>query len=172
MAKVAEKMADYVRAGLERLEQAWNLHPKGKALILNERGAGAYEAPDPVPMAPPVGYVRHVPLHEQIRQMVRSEALRQAAIDAGAETFEEGDDFDVGDDYDPRSPHEYEFDPGDSNAPIPGSQVRSGQESSQGRPQGAAEPAQPLDGSDAPDDSAEPPAAGGSPEPKKRSKKD
>lgn len=63
------------------------------------------------PVAPPVGYQRTVPLHLQIREMVRSEALRMAAEAAGAETFEEADDFDVDDDFDPTTPYENDFDP-------------------------------------------------------------
>lgn len=75
---------------------------------LNEEGA---EVNDPTPVAPPVGYVRQPPLHEQIRDMVRSERMRQAAEEMGAETFEEADDFNVGDDYDPQTPYENDFDP-------------------------------------------------------------
>lgn len=70
-----------------------------------------HELHDPVPIEPPLGYKRAPSLSEQIRTMVRGEALRRAAEDAGAETFEEADDFDVGDDYDPRSPYEEIFDP-------------------------------------------------------------
>lgn len=66
---------------------------------------------DPTPMEPPVGYSRQPSLSEQIREMVRSEKLRQEAEAAGMETFEEADDFDVGDDYDPTSPYENDFDP-------------------------------------------------------------
>lgn len=69
------------------------------------------EIPDPVPVAPPVGYKRQPSLAEQIRAMVRSEKLRDEAQAAGYETFEEADDFDVGDDYEPNSPYEVDFDP-------------------------------------------------------------
>lgn len=65
----------------------------------------------PVPVAPPVGYTKHVSLAEQIRAMVRSEALRYHAETSGYESFEEADDFDVGDDFDPRSPYEVDFEP-------------------------------------------------------------
>lgn len=67
--------------------------------------------PDPTPIAPPVGYIKQPSLAEQIRSMVRSERLRQEVEAAGAETFEESDDFDIGDDYDPDSPYEPVFDP-------------------------------------------------------------
>lgn len=69
------------------------------------------EIPDPLPLAPPVGYVKRDSLAEQIRQMVLGERLAQEARAAGAETFDEADDFDVGDDYDPTSPYEALFDP-------------------------------------------------------------
>lgn len=75
---------------------------------------GALQHVDPTPMAPPVGYQKHIPLHLQIREMVRSEALRQAAEENDLETFEEADDFDIPDDdvpFDPKSPYENDFDP-------------------------------------------------------------
>lgn len=165
MAKLIESASAYVKAGLEALEMAWNIHPKHKPLRLNDRGAGAYEVPDPRPIAPPVGYQRQVPLHEQIRAMVRSERLRQEVEAAGFETVEEADDFDVGDDFEPSAPYEIDFDPGDPEykAPVPEP------EGGQGRPQGAAEPAEPLDGLEAPQASAEP-APAGSPKPKPNKK--
>lgn len=86
-------------------EERW-VHPKGKNLT-----AGGAEIPDPVPTAPPVGYERPVSFFDQVRDMIRSDALRRAAAQVGAETEEEADDFDVGDDYDPTSPYEYDFDP-------------------------------------------------------------
>lgn len=75
---------------------------------LNDRGI---ETPDPTPMAPPLGYNKQPSMMENIRNLVRSEALRQAAEAAGAETFDEADDFDVGDDFEPASPYEEVFDP-------------------------------------------------------------
>lgn len=74
------------------------------------------EVPDPIPMAPPIGYKRQPSLTERIRDMVRSEHLRIAALEAGQETFEEADDFEVGDDFDPNSPYEEVFDPVDADA--------------------------------------------------------
>lgn len=68
------------------------------------------ELPDDTPMAPPVGYVRQPSLHDQIRQALLAEKLRQA-YEGDAETFEDADDFDVGDDFDPTSPYEADFDP-------------------------------------------------------------
>lgn len=70
------------------------------------------EIPDPTPLAPPVGYKRQPTMVEHIRNMVRSERLRQEAEAAGMDTFEESEDFDVGDDEDdPHTPYENDFDP-------------------------------------------------------------
>lgn len=71
------------------------------------------EIPDPTPMQPPVGYTRQPTIAEQMRAMILSERLAQEAREAGAETFEEADDFDVGDDWDQErhSPYEANFDP-------------------------------------------------------------
>jgi hypothetical protein len=64
-------------------------------------------------MAPPVGYKKEPTIAERIRTMVRGEAIRQAAEAAGAETFEEADDFEISDEtYDPTTPYEEVFDPG------------------------------------------------------------
>lgn len=63
-----------------------------------------------IPLAPPVGYIRQPSLAQQIRDMVRSEQLAAEARNAGYETFEEADDFEV-DDFDPSSPYEEVFEP-------------------------------------------------------------
>lgn len=72
------------------------------------------EVGNPVPIAPPLGYKKQPSLSDQIRDMVRSEHLRQAAENAGMETFDEAEDFDVGDDVDPDSPYELQELEGDS----------------------------------------------------------
>lgn len=96
--------------------------PKPRQLDLEEEivklDARGREVPDPTPMAPPVGYKKQPSMMENIRAMVRSEHLRQAAIQAGYETVEEADDFEVGDDFDPSSPYEHNFDPPEP-APTP-----------------------------------------------------
>lgn len=67
---------------------------------------------DPTPMAPPIGYKKAPSMVEIVRDMVRSERLAQEARDAGHETFEEAEDFDVDDDPELlRSPYENQFDP-------------------------------------------------------------
>lgn len=70
--------------------------------VLDELGR---ELLDATPIAPPVGYVRQPSLTEQIRNMVRAEALRRAAEEQDFETWEEANDFDV-DDAEPRSIYE------------------------------------------------------------------
>lgn len=64
-----------------------------------------------IPVAPPVGYVEQPSLVERIRSMVRSEHLRYAATEAGYETFEDAEDFEIGDDFEPHTPYEAVFDP-------------------------------------------------------------
>lgn len=69
------------------------------------------EIGDPTPVAPPVGYKKQPTMVEHIRNMIRSERLAMETAAAGAETFEESEDFDIGDDFDPRTPYENDFDP-------------------------------------------------------------
>lgn len=115
---------------LKGLAKIASKNPKGRRYD----ELGRYH-PDPTPIAPPVGYVRSPSIAEQIRTMVRSEQLRHHADQAGMDTFEEADDFNIGDDYDPRSPWEEQFegefsvpltaqepvarDPDDRNPPMP-----------------------------------------------------
>lgn len=89
------------------------INPDTGEVIQTRDGA---EILDSTPMAPPVGYKKQPSMVEYIRDMVRSERLRQEAEAAGAETWEEADDFDVGEDYDPSSPYEGDFEPIDNEA--------------------------------------------------------
>lgn len=73
--------------------------------------ANGAEIPDPVPLAPPVNYQKPFDMFAHIQQLVAGEHLRLAAIQAGDETFEEADDFEIGDDFDPTTPYEEHFDP-------------------------------------------------------------
>lgn len=91
---------------LSKIAEAIKQHVKGKPLT--KTGA---EIPDPVPMAPPIGYKKQPTMVDHIRTMIRSEKLRQEVEAAGFETMEEADDFDIGDDVDPASPYEHNFDP-------------------------------------------------------------
>ncbi|UDN67847.1 hypothetical protein [robinz microvirus RP_145] len=65
----------------------------------------------PLPLEPPLGYKKSESMAEMVRRMIQSEHLRIAAEQAGAETFEESEDFDIGDDFEPHSPWENDFDP-------------------------------------------------------------
>lgn len=62
-------------------------------------------------MEPPVGYEPSKSIQEMIAEAVRGREIQRAMHEAGAETFEEADDFNVGDDFDPTSPHEAYFEP-------------------------------------------------------------
>jgi len=63
---------------------------------------------DPTPLAPPIGYKKAPSMIDIVRDMVRGERLKQEALAAGFETFDEADDFDVDDEpVQLRSPHEF-----------------------------------------------------------------
>lgn len=66
------------------------------------------EIGDDTPVELPLGFKRPPTLQEQIKAFVRT-ALSDQARAAGAETFEEANDFDLGDEEDilPTSPHEF-----------------------------------------------------------------
>jgi len=74
-------------------------HPK--KMPLNEHGQ---LVPDPVPMAPPIGFKAQPSMVELIRRQV--ELASAEAKRAGQESLEEADDFDVGDDPEIASPYE------------------------------------------------------------------
>lgn len=99
MQRVKPQMSeeDYFRKMEDR-----DLTPEGDKLM-----------PDPTPMEPPLGYKRQPTMVEHMRAMIQSERLRMEALEAGAETFEEADDFDVDSDAEPISAYEMEdiFDP-------------------------------------------------------------
>lgn len=97
-----------VRKVFEAIAQAIAVHPKG--LPLTPTGQ---LVPDPVPMAPPVGFRPQPSLPELIRQQVRLASLEAARN--GDESFEEADDFDVGDDVELKSPYELDA---ESEVPI------------------------------------------------------
>lgn len=84
-------------------------------------GTDGKEYPDPVPMAPPIGYTAPPDIMTMIRTMIRAEDFRKKLEDEGVETFEEADDFDIEDDpLDPLTPYEKIFYPEDErSAPGP-----------------------------------------------------
>ncbi len=70
------------------------------------------ELPDNTPLALPAGFTPPETLAEQIQRLVRTN-VSAAAVQDGAESFEDADDFDIPDDdeQDPTSMFELEFDP-------------------------------------------------------------
>lgn len=67
-----------------------------------------HEIPNPLPLAPPVGYKKQPSIADQIRQAMRAASLE--AAQRGQETEEEANDFNVGEDEEPSSPWEHDFD--------------------------------------------------------------
>lgn len=74
--------------------------------VLDDTGG---EILDSTPMQPPLGFQKTPSMFDVMRKMIadRERELAQA----GYETAEEADDFDVDDDFDPSSPYEHNFDP-------------------------------------------------------------
>lgn len=82
------------------------------AKLLEKGLVGAAVVPDPVPLAPPIGYKKQPSMVELIRDMVRGERLAAEALASGHETFEDAEDFEVGDEPDyPQAPYGNDFDP-------------------------------------------------------------
>lgn len=70
------------------------------------------EALDPTPVAIPVGFKRPPSLEEQIKRLVADRDIQRSLSEAGVETFEEANDFDIPDDPpDPRALDEEWYDP-------------------------------------------------------------
>lgn len=69
---------------------------------LDQRG---WEIPDPTPLEVPLHWKRPPTLQDTIRQFIRTELSNQA-VDQGAESFEEADDFDMDEEPDPLSAYE------------------------------------------------------------------
>jgi hypothetical protein len=65
---------------------------------------------DPRPMEMPVGFEKPDSIQEIIRKLITDPAIRNDLDQAGIETFDEADDFEIEDD-EPISPHEDNFDP-------------------------------------------------------------
>lgn len=75
-------------------------------------GPDGKEYPDPVPMSAEIGYEPPPDLMTMIRTMVHSEAAKHVLQQAGIETIDEADDFDIEDDpLDPLTPYEAVFMP-------------------------------------------------------------
>lgn len=87
---------------LEEVEAAMAAHPKGRPMVGNQL------MPDPIPVAPPLGYKKQPSILEMIRAQVAQHVAiaSAAAANSGLESFEEADDFDVDDDPEIKSPYE------------------------------------------------------------------
>jgi len=82
------------------------LPPRPRRATLDDKGR---EILDPVPMAPPVGYVAGMTQEERLKAMVRAEHARLRA-EMFDETPEEANDFDIDDDpIDPSTPYEEHY---------------------------------------------------------------
>lgn len=112
---------------MQRVKREFTEEEYAEKMAARRQTVFGHELPDPTPVAPPVGYIKQPSMIEQVRNMVRSEHLRLAALEAGQETFEEADDFDIPDDpVDPHTRYEAVFDPpidsvggvGDSPPPV------------------------------------------------------
>jgi len=88
----------------------WTDYPgDGKAvMMLDERGNPAYEVPNPMPFAPPIGWTPTPPLDELIRQSVRRELALLRESDVLEESEEDLIDFDIPDEL-PELSTVYEF---------------------------------------------------------------
>lgn len=65
---------------------------------------------DTTPVSLPTGFRKPETLQEQVARLVRNQVSREAE-EAGYESFDEADDFDVEDEFDPSTPFETVFDP-------------------------------------------------------------
>lgn len=101
------------------------------------------EHPDPVPMAPPVGWNAPPTMAAFIKQFVRSALIEERAAQEGFETFDQAEDFDIPDDpLDPHTEYEAVFDPPPAAAPAVGGGAPVGE--GRGDPTPPATPATPL----------------------------
>lgn len=84
-----------------------------KERVHNELGQ---EIPDPVPMAPPLGYTKPLSMFDQMRAQIRAEhhRLKQLELEELAETPDQANDFEVDEDVENMpSLYEEKFDPVD-----------------------------------------------------------
>lgn len=122
------------------------------------------ELPDPTPIAVPLKFLRQETLNEKIKRFMRNEHIQQELANAGFETEEEANDFDVGDPDDVYMPSTHELagltpremavelgldetiDGNGPNSPLPADQSRGG--SPDTPPDGAPvlEPSEPVGG--------------------------
>lgn len=67
-----------------------------------------HEVVDPEPMAVPAGFKKPETLSQTVARLLRKAS--DEAAEAGGETMEEADDFDIDDEFDPSTPYEMFFD--------------------------------------------------------------
>lgn len=87
---------------MERMKDAgWSEDPgTGKAVMVDdERGNPAYEVLNPIPMAPPIGWVPTPPIEELIRQRVAQEFMLRE--DEEIDDINDAEDFDIPDELPP-----------------------------------------------------------------------
>lgn len=97
MGKTSEAVSRFVQAFRRRPPR---LSPEDYALKMLARGIdenGNFKVSS-VPQEPPIGYKKQPSMIDIVHEAIRSERLSREADDAGFETFDEADDFDVGDD--------------------------------------------------------------------------
>lgn len=82
--------------------------PNGRSILT----ADGSEIPDPRPLDIPIGFEKPESIQEMIMRFVRDRDVRAELDAAGAETFEEADDFNVPEeDFNLQTPYEENFDP-------------------------------------------------------------
>lgn len=88
----------------------------GEVKRIQIQNALGQEIPDPVPVAPPLGYTKPLSMFDQMRAQIRAEhvRLRQMELEELRETAEQANDFDVDEDIENMpSLYEEKFDPVD-----------------------------------------------------------
>ena len=108
--EVVKRVKKYLSfSDYQKLDKNNRVTPEGEVVpVRDELGR---ELPDPVPVAPPVGWYKQPSMFDNIRAMVRSEHLRMYAEGQGQETWDEAQDFDVEDETFPHSVYEGDFEP-------------------------------------------------------------
>lgn len=88
----------------------------GEVKLVDVHNDLGQEIPDPIPMAPPIGYQKPLSMFDQMRAQIRAEhvRLRQMELEQLRETPEQANDFDVDEDIESMpSLYEEKFDPVD-----------------------------------------------------------
>lgn len=97
MGKVSERVSEFV-AAFQRKPRRLSVEEYALKMLARGLDENGNQKVSSVPQEPPIGYKRQPSMVEIVQEAIRSERLKREAEDAGFETFEESDDFDVGDD--------------------------------------------------------------------------